>query len=281
MEPRNPTANTEPDFEEEAWEVARNAIVAGGKEPAEAVEIMRQSWRTQHQRELDAWNEHVQQRRANPGPGSNNGDDAAVDTPGDERPEWLDRPTPGFLDIQPARHVLKKLEKKEYVELWHFTVQGCQDAALIDIATPDDTFGIVNTEKGLMLQTVGASSVSSKVIKDESLSWDQLSEGKRRLLDAMNSCGWSEHEVRELAKFYLSLDLHPIRSQEYRLQAILRYQDRVRRDWVRNIRLGDPYSIGTINSDLIKDYQRQIALEITARNNVCTFPVSTYRNAER
>ena len=281
MEPRNPTANTEPDFEEEAWEVARNAIVAGGKEPAEAVEIMRQSWRTQHQRELDAWNEHVQQRRANPGPGSNNGDDAAVDTPGDERPEWLDRPTPGFLDIQPARHVLKKLEKKEYVELWHFTVQGCQDAALIDIATPDDTFGIVNMEKGLMLQTVGASSVSSKVIKDESLSWDQLSEGKRRLLDAMNSCGWSEHEVRELAKFYLSLDLHPIRSQEYGLQVILCYQDRVRRDWVRNIRLGDPYLIGTINRDLIKDYQRQIALEITARNNVCTFPVSTYRNAER
>jgi len=33
-----------------------------------------------------------------------------------ETPNWINLPTPGFLDIKPARHVLKKLEKKEFVE---------------------------------------------------------------------------------------------------------------------------------------------------------------------
>jgi hypothetical protein len=244
-------------------------MVAGGKEPEEAVEIMRQSWRAQHRRDLDAWNEHVGRRRTTPG---GREDGTAATTPGEKQPKWLDRPTPGFLDLQPARHILKKLEKKEYVELWHFTAQGCKDAALIDITTPDDTFGLVSTEKGLMLQSVEASSASPKAIRDESLSWDQLSEGKRRLLEAMSSCGWSEHEVRELARFYLSLDLHPIRSQDYGLQAVLRYQDRVRQEWVKSIRLGVPFAIGAINDDLMRDYQGQIALEIQARNNVCPSP---------
>ena len=35
-----------------------------------------------------------------------------------------------------------------------------------------------------------------------------------------------------------------------------------------SIREGNPYSIARINDDLLKEYQRQIGLEIMARNNV-------------
>jgi len=72
----------------------------------------------------------------------------------------------------------------------------------------------------------------------------------------------------QLAKFFLNLDLHPIRSQEYGLLAVLQYQENVRWNWVMAIRKGTPYGIGNISDDLLNEYQRQIAMEIQARNNV-------------
>lgn len=119
-----------------------------------------------------------------------------------------------------------------------------------------------------MFQSAGASSVSSKVVKDDRLTWDQWSEGKTRLLDCMRTCGWNDLEVMQLAKFFLKLDLHPIRSREYGLLAVLRYQENVRRNWVTAVRKGTPYGIGNISDDLLNEYQRQIAMEIQARNNV-------------
>jgi len=271
--PRDPTADIEPDFESDDWRITRDALVNGGGSEAEATDTLRQAWRTQHQRNLDTWNDYLRQQSPN---GNQDGDNPnghgtppIINPPSDkEDPVWLNRPTPAFLDIKPARHVLKRLEKKEFVELWHFTAQGCRDAAVIDLTAPDDTFGLVNTEKGLMLQTVGASTVSSKVIKDENLSWEMLTEGKRRLINCMKTCGWSEHEMRELAKFFVNLDLHPIRSQEYGTQAILRYQERVRRDWTGSLRGDSTYAIGIINDDLMTTFQREIAMEIQARTNV-------------
>jgi len=265
--------DTEPDFEDETWELARNAIVEGGKLVEEAVEVLRQSWKVQHEKHIQAWNEQVQQRRRNPAPGDDGEGDPPTETPArtpptEEVPRWLGRPTPSFLDISPARHILKRLEKKEFVELWHFTVQGCRDAAAINLTTPDDTLSLINTEKGLMLQTVGASSVSTKVIRDENLSWDQMTEGRNRLLACMSSCGWSRYEVEELARFYVQLDIHPIWSQPYGLQAILRYQENLRRDWTRSLKDGSSYAVGQINNDLMQGYLREIAMEIQVRNNV-------------
>ena len=275
MAPRNPTADTEPNFESEAWEAA---IVAGGQSVQDAINLMKQAWKTQHEKDLEAWDEYLRQRQASLEQEGNDRRNSTEIPPNtttpteDETPEWMSRPTPSFLDILPARHILKKLEKKEFVELWHFTAQGCRDAASIDLATPDDTFGLINTEKGLLLQTVGASSTSSKVIKDENLSWELLTEGKTRMITCMRSYGWSAHEVKELIRFYVNLDIHPIRSQDYGLQTIMRYQEKVRRDWTAALKTGNSYAIGTINDDLMRECQRQVAMELQAKNNVSTGP---------
>ena len=274
MEIRDPTKDVEPNFLSDDGEGMREAIVEGGKSVDEAVEILRRGWQAQHEKNIQAWNEQV--GRQPPGAGNDDDEPRPQNLPDtgrdndddDETPDWLSRPTPSFLDVQPARHVLKKLEKKEFVELWHFTAQGCYDAATMDLNTPDDTFGLIHTDKGLMLQSVGASSISSKITKDEDLSWEQLTEGKTRLIGCMGSCGWNEHEIRQLAKFFLNLDIHPIRSQLYGPQAIMRYQEKVRRNWTQALKTGNPYSIGTVNDELLREYQRQIAIEILAKNNV-------------
>ena len=261
MEPRNPTADREPDFEGAEWEGLRTALTDSGKTHDEAVEILLQGWKNQHERNVRAWDEwRQQQERENEEAGDrDNGEDSA---------EW--RPTPGFLDLQPAQHVMKRLKKKEYVELWYFTAQGCQNAAAADLVSPDETFGFVSTEKGVVIQSVNASTMSSKVIRDEDLSWEQITEGKTRLVGCMGASGWSEQEVKQLARFYLNLDVHPIRSQQYGPQAVMRYLDKVRKEWVNSLRMGNPFAIGSINDELLKDFQRQVALEIQAWNNVST-----------
>ena len=264
--------DVEPDFEGEEWSVTRDAFVGQGDSPEEAITKLQTAWRDQHQRNLERWEEHRQQEQQDRDDeqAGQNGQEAtpAVDPgPEAEKPDWLNYPTPNFLDIRPARHVLKRLEKKEFVELWHFTVQGCQDAARSDLSAPDDTFNLVNTGNGLMLQSVGAAAVSSKVVKDELLSFEQWIDGKDRLISCMEALNWDKHEVQELVLFFFRLGKHRLRSERQGLQAILRYQEMVRRDWTSARRNGGKaYAISVISDDLLHDYHRKILNEIQDQN---------------
>jgi hypothetical protein len=86
MPPRDPTSDVEPNFEEDAWEGAIAAIVEGGKSEEEAVEILKQGWRTKHDRDLVLWNEYVLQQRLEAGPGDGGHQDPA-NNPVEEQPE--------------------------------------------------------------------------------------------------------------------------------------------------------------------------------------------------
>ena len=271
MPPRNPTLDIEPDFSDELWEGARNAIVEGGKTAEEANEILRQAWTARHTRDLGLWNEHLQQELQ-----QENDEDEPVaeiileeEQPEEtEDPHWLNRPTPSFLDIKPSQKILKRLEKKEFIELWHFTAEGCRNAAAVDLVSPDETFGLVSTDKGLLFQSLGASAASAKAINDESLTWNQLTEGKTRMIGCLKACKWKSHEVKQLILFYVSLDVHPVRSQPYGLAAVMRYQDRVRHDWTAALSSGLPYRISEVNDDLMKEIRDEIRNEDQAKNNV-------------
>ena len=271
MAPRDPTTELEPEFENEEWTVTREALISQGNTADEALEILRKSWRDQHQRRLQAWNEHLeqQQQEQDRERGLGRGEDPPPNPPPSDKPAWTGRPTPNFLDVRPARHVLKRLEKREYVELWYFTMAGCQDAAARDLAAPQDTFNLVSTDNGLLLQDTEAATGSSRVVKDELLSYQEWAEGNHRLIDCMEQLGWDVYEVEELSMFFVHLDLHPLKSEPYGLQAILRYQDRVRRDWTSCLKIGKAYAISSINTTLLNDYHRQISNEVQAQNNVC------------
>src|ERR1700753_2420911 len=269
MAPRDPSLDVEPDFESEQWNLPRGALVAQGSSVEEAVATLQKSWRDQHQINLDAWEEHIRQTQLNqqeePNQQERQDQDHIGPTTTPPRPPaesvWTNNPTPRFLDIRPSRHALKRLAKREIVELWHFTAQGCQDAANLDIVSPDETLSFVNTDKGYVLRPIGASSLASKVIKDEFLTFEQWSEGKNRLISCMPKHGWNDTETTQLAKFFLNLDLHPLRAQPNGLKAILCYQDRVRRDWTIALANNDGYAIGDINMDLMHEFHRQVVTE--------------------
>ena len=190
MAPRDPTADEEPDFEDEVWEGTGAAIMGGGKMAKESVELLRLSWIAKHDKDTMLWAEHIRQKQEARQPAREEPGVVVVPVVEHlEKPNALDwrtlSHTPSFLDIKPARHVLKRLEKKDFVELWHFTSEGCSDAATMDLATPNDTFGLVDTGNCLVLQTIGATTTSPKVIRDEYLSWVQLTEAKTRMIGCM------------------------------------------------------------------------------------------------
>ena len=144
----------------------------GGKTAEEANEILRQAWTARHTRDLGLWNEHLQQELQ-----QENGEDEPIpenvleeeQLEETEPPNWLYWPTPSFLDIKPLQKILKRLEKKEFLELWHFTAEGCRNAAAVNLVSPDETFGLVSTDKGLLFQSLGASAASAKAVSDENL----------------------------------------------------------------------------------------------------------------
>ena len=57
--------------------------------------------------------------------------------------------------------------------------------------------------------------------------------------------------MKDLAKFFLKLDINPIWSQQYRSQVIMQYQEKAQRNWTASIREGNPYSIAKINDNLL------------------------------
>lgn len=270
MAPRDPTTDIEPNFESEEWLAVRQTMLVQGESEEQVVEALRKAWRDQHQKNVEAWTEHQQQQNeTNVNPPNPAVDSGVQPLEEEERPEWLNQPTPSFLDVLPASHVMKKLEKKEFVELWYFTAKGCRDAASLESTAPDETFSIINTDNGLMLQSVGATAVSSKVVKDEFLSFEQWTEGKEGLLSCMEICGWKSYEIQELAKFFFRLGRHPLKKEDFGLRAVMRYQEQVRRNWTLAIRKGsNAYAISDINDTLIQNFHRQILNEVQMNNSV-------------
>ena len=108
----------------------------------------------------------------------------------------------------------------------------------------------------------------SRVVKDEDLPFNQWSEGKNRFLGCLESNGWSKDEAEEVARFFLNLDFDPLHGELLGEEAVMRYQERVRKHWTTALREGRAYEIGTINRTLLLDFHRQVLSEAQIRNIV-------------
>ena len=62
----------------------------------------------------------------------------------------------------------------EYVELWYFSSEGCKEASKAALTAADDTFGILNMDSGLALQSIKATKASRNAVVDEHLTWEQI-----------------------------------------------------------------------------------------------------------
>ena len=120
-----------------------------------------------------------------------------------------ERPIDDFPTYEPSHFATNKLINFEYVELWYFSKEGCQDAFDSQHSIVAEGFGLTRADEGLVLKLLSTFQASKKVIKDTNLTWTQMSIVKTTMLSEMKKCCWAAHLINSLAVFYYALGEHP------------------------------------------------------------------------
>ena len=162
------------------------------------------------------------------------------------------------IDSRPSAYALNKLENHEYIELWYFTTEGCQDAADYQHTVADETFGLSKVDNFLALHAVSASKASRNAIKDMDLTWRQMEMAKNLLLSYMGKLKWPDEYVQSLAGFFINIDMSSMRSRPNGERALLVYQARVRREWHDAIKRSEAFDISVINQELLRNIKDEV-----------------------
>ncbi|KAH6913670.1 hypothetical protein BKA70DRAFT_1096829 [Coprinopsis sp. MPI-PUGE-AT-0042] len=151
-----------------------------------------------------------------------------------------------------SNYAVHKTEAFDYVELWYWTKEGCDEARVTNISTDPDALTLAKIDNQVVLKPSNVSRPSRKVVPDGQLLWSQISVGKSGLLKQMAKSGWPQQYIASLGAFYLELESHAIRHEVMGEQAVIAYADEVRREWFSAIKPNSPkvaFNIGIINED--------------------------------
>jgi hypothetical protein len=161
---------------------------------------------------------------------------------------------------RPSPYALERTRKFEYIELWYFSPDGCNEATLTQRTSADDTYGISRSDTDLMvLKPVATVRASRKALRDEDLPWDQMEIASTLLLRHQRQLGWPEAATDALAIFWYNLQHHELRSRPNGQRILLEYQARARREWHAALdRKDDGFNISIIDSDLLAKITREL-----------------------
>ncbi|THH13682.1 hypothetical protein EW146_g6576, partial [Bondarzewia mesenterica] len=155
------------------------------------------------------------------------------------------------LPARPSTYALEKLRKCEYVELYYFTPQGCQEAASSIHDSSDSTYAIAEIGDKLTLKNSSATS-SRHVIKDVDLSWEQVEVARPVFLQYIATVPWPQEYIDWHMEFFYHLGSHPHRGRvPYGPQVLVHYQARVRRQWHDALSHKEGFNLGSINELLL------------------------------
>jgi hypothetical protein len=171
---------------------------------------------------------------------------------------------------RPSTFALNKLENYEYVELWYFCPEGCQDAANNLRTTADETFGLAKIDNIVSIRSISSSVASRHVIKDQDLTWKQMSMGKNAMLQLLQSASWPMKHIRALSNFFVAIDINKLRHEEHGEEILLLYQARARLNWHDALKKLDeePFDITEINEVLLDKISKEVWRRTQARDEM-------------
>ncbi|KAG6846948.1 hypothetical protein H0H93_010928, partial [Arthromyces matolae] len=166
---------------------------------------------------------------------------------------------PDFIDYPPSRFALKKLRELDFVELFYFTPEGRKDSAKTEHTNSDNGFTLAQVADIVTLKPAAQYKPSSRVIKDEDLSWEQLSLASTRLIEWIKKEGWPDAMTEQLQTFFYRLMNHEYREEEFGCRALVVYQARVRWEWHRLIkRKEEAFDISEFNPSLLRSIKEKL-----------------------
>jgi hypothetical protein len=151
---------------------------------------------------------------------------------------------------------LKKLERLEYVPLWYFTEEGCEDALRFDQSVTQDTFALTKVEDTVSLRPLNVTRASKFSLPDEKLTWRQMDIAKTLMLHHMDEVkSWPPEYIHMLAAFFFALEMHPRRRQPRGEKVLLQYQAEARAEWTHLLTqegVGQVFDISLINEERLR-----------------------------
>ncbi|KIN97861.1 hypothetical protein M404DRAFT_31942 [Pisolithus tinctorius Marx 270] len=167
-----------PDFESAAFHKIREAMMATlDLNLEQAVAHLHTAWDDDHQHTVDKWNARCQAEGPAPRQEVKGLDDGCHDTEC-KKPQMADftigHPPPSIIVNRPSQYTTNKLASCNYVELWYFSPEGCNDAAKHTRSNANDTFGISSTNDLLTLRPVALVKASQNVHMDHNLTFSEF-----------------------------------------------------------------------------------------------------------
>jgi hypothetical protein len=167
---------------------------------------------------------------------------------------------PDFLGPRASNFAKKKLDEKQYVELWYWTKEGYLDADSLRAGVEaDESFGITQIGSTLTLKPLTAFKASKKAVRDEDLTWARLSIAKTGFLAAIEAAGWPKEHCAAVSSFFRAIENHPSRMNhdDYAETILVIYQARTRRYWHDILDQNLGFNIAIINYRLLEQISQE------------------------
>ncbi|KAF8871264.1 hypothetical protein BD779DRAFT_1680518 [Infundibulicybe gibba] len=161
-----------------------------------------------------------------------------------------DRMVQGFNKPKPLPYAMDRLTKKEYVELWYFTREGCQEAKRNKFTSHKDALGLVG-EAGEQVQfrSIVSMRASKNAQPDNLLSWDQIDLASKVLLQCMEKTGWPLKHTNTLSKFFIELGFVQAGQPAEFDCAVIEYQYLVCFEWHEALGAAGCFNVSHINME--------------------------------
>ncbi|OCH84885.1 hypothetical protein OBBRIDRAFT_715668, partial [Obba rivulosa] len=264
-----------PDYAAPEFQQLRNALIqARNGDENQAIQFLVEQWTAKNDADKERWAAQQLQRIQEEQPNVDAQGDAEderrerEDNSSGESGHGSDEDEDDFefgvmvaddAPTTPCSFALDKLNKKQYVELWYFTQEGRREEQVAaERSVAEEAFAFVHGGKGVELRKASAISASSKVVKDEYLTWDQFFKANGVFLDLLPDAGWKKKTRDAFALFFYRLEKHPLREESFGESILLAYQARVRREWHRALAKGKAFDIGVFNDKRLSKIQSEV-----------------------
>ncbi|KAG1875805.1 hypothetical protein F4604DRAFT_1903725 [Suillus subluteus] len=178
----------------------------------------------------------------------------------DERKKNKHKYTPiqnmGILDdpaITPCSYALRKLDKGEYVEMWYFTNNGLDEAAIKKTIDND----------AMILMGLGSVNAHS-VVNDENLPFEDFCQACPRFITMLQEADWPQDRIRIMVLFWRNLQVHKYRllRDPWAQKTLLLHQVEQCKRWhiVAKSTAG-PYDISEINEKVLEETRGRVYWE--------------------
>ncbi|KAI6138053.1 hypothetical protein BKA82DRAFT_161910 [Pisolithus tinctorius] len=230
------------------------------------------AWDNNHQcREEEAQqreNQHRQDPDPVPRPDKEGQNNKHHDTE-HKKPQMADftigRPPPSILVNRPSQYATNKLTSCNYVKLWYFSLEGCNNVAKHARSNADDAFRISSTNDLLTLRPVASVKASQNAHAvgndtDHNLNFSEFLQARVSFLHHIKMVPWPEKHINALTMFFWNLKSHPQCSTTNSNAIVLSYTSQVHCQWHDELKANNShvFDISIINDMLMNS----IAFEV-------------------